>query len=244
MAVTPQDNEAFFREVDDALRQDKLTSFWSRYGRWLVALILLGLAGFGGWLWWNHQAEQKAGERGEELAKTFDALEAGDKAEATKQADALADAGQPGYRAAAMLIKAAIALEGGDDEAAIAQYKTIVGDDTLGQPYRDLALIRQTALEFDRMQPQQVIDRLKPLAVEGNPWFGSAGEMVAIAYMKLRKPELAGPLVAAMSKDEGVPETIRTRAVQMAGLLGVDAVRTDRNEKANIPAGGGVDEGE
>ena len=62
--------------------------------------------------------------------------------------------------------------------------------------------------------------------------------------MKLRKPELAGPLFAAMSKDEGVPETIRTRAVQMAGLLGVDAVRTDRNEKANIPAGGGVDEGE
>lgn len=244
MAVTPQDNEAFFREVDDALRQDKLTSFWTRYGRWLVALILLGLLAFGGWLWWNHQAQQKAGERGEELAKTFEALEAGDKAEAAKQADALGDAGQPGYRAAAMLIKAAIALEGGDDKAAIAQYKAIGADEKLGQPYRDLALIRQTALEFDQMQPQQVIDRLKPLAVEGNPWFGSAGEMVAIAYMKLRKPELAGPLFAAMSKDEGVPETIRTRAVQMAGLLGVDAVRTDRNEKANIPAGGGVDEGE
>ena len=93
MAVTPQDNEAFFREVDDALRQDKLTSFWSRYGRWLVALILLGLAGFGGWLWWNHQAEQKAGERGEELAKTFDALEAGDKAEAERAFNALSQGG-------------------------------------------------------------------------------------------------------------------------------------------------------
>lgn len=244
MAVTPQDNEAFFREVDDALRQDQLTSFWTRYGRWLIALVVIGLIAFGGWLWWNHEAEQKSGEQGEELAKTFDALGTGDKAEAAKQADALAAADQPGYRAAALLIKAALALEGGDNKAAIAQYKAIAADDKLGQPYRDLALVRQTALEFDQMQPQQVVDRLKPLAVEGGPWFGSAGEMVAIAYMKMRKPELAGPLFAAMSKDKGVPESLRTRAVQMAGLLGVDAVRTDRNEMAGAPAGGGVDEGE
>src|SRR3546814_8450557 len=78
----------------------------------------------------------------------------------------------------------------------------------------------------------EVVDRLKPLATEGNPWFGSAGEMVAIAYMKMRKPELSGSLFAAMSKDRSVPETIRTRAVQLAGLLGVDAVKTDRNDNA------------
>ena len=239
MAVTPQDNEAFFREVDDALRQDQLTSFWTRYGRLLIGLVVLGLVAFGGWLWWNHRAEQKAGLRGEELARTFDALEGGNKAEAAKQADALVNADQPGYRAAAKLIKAAIALEGGDNKDAIAQYKAIVADEKLAQPYRDLALIRQTAVEFDTLQPQQVVDRLKPLAVEGGPWFGSAGEMVAIAYMKMRKPELAGPLFAAMSKDRGVPQSIRTRAVQMAGLLGVDAVHTDREQVAGASAGSG-----
>lgn len=239
MALTPQDNEAFLREVDDALRQDQLASFWTRYGRALIVLIIIGLVAFGGWLWWSHQAEQKAGERGEELAKMIDTLEKGDKAQAGKQADVLASADQPGYRAAALLIKAALALEGGDNKAAIAQYKTISADENLAQPYRDLALVRQTALEFDALKPQEVVDRMKPLAVEGGPWFGSAGEMVAIAYMKLLKPELAGPLFAAMSKDDNVPETIRTRAVQMAGILGVDAVKTDRNVKAGVPAGSG-----
>src|SRR3546814_2821587 len=63
-------------------------------------------------------------------------------------------------------------------------------------------------------------------------------------YMKMRKPELSGPLFAAMSKDRSVPETIRTRAVQMAGLLGVDAVKTDRNDNAGAPAGSGDHEGE
>ncbi|MBK5265055.1 MAG: tetratricopeptide repeat protein [Alphaproteobacteria bacterium] len=244
MAITPQDNEAFLREVDDALRHDQLTGFWTRYGRWLLALIVLGLAAFGGWLWWNHQAEQKSGERGEELAKALDTVEAGDKGEAAKQIDALAAADQPGYRAAALLMKAALALEDGNDKAAIAQYKAIAADEKLAQPYRDLALVRQTALEFDGLQPQAVVDRLKPLAIEGNPWFGSAGEMVAIAYMKMRKPELAGPLFAAISKDDAVPETIRTRSVQMAGLLGVDAVKTDRNDNAGAPVGSGDNEGE
>src|SRR3546814_342703 len=158
-----------------------------RYGIWLLALIVLTLVAFGGWLWWNHQAEQKAGERSEQLSKTLNTLQAGDKAAAAKQANALAEAKQPGYRAAALLIKAALALEGGDNKAAIAQYKAIAADTRLAPPFRDLALIRQTALEFDTLKPQEVVDRLKPLATEGNPWFGSAGGMVAIAYMKMRK---------------------------------------------------------
>jgi hypothetical protein len=102
----------------------------------------------------------------------------------------------------------------------------MAADSSLDQPYRDLALIRQTTIEFDALKPQQVVDRLKPLAVEGAPWFGSAGELVAIAYMKMRKPELAGPMFAAMAKDENVPQSIRSRARQMAGLLGIDAVET------------------
>ena len=65
---------------------------------------------------------------------------------------------------------------------------------------------------------------MKPLAVAGNPWFGSAGELVALAYQKMGKVDLAGPLFAAMAKDKNVPETIRTRALRLAGLLGVDAV--------------------
>jgi hypothetical protein len=74
------------------------------------------------------------------------------------------------------------------------------------------------------MQPQQVVDRLQPLAKPGNPWFGSAGELMAFAYLKQGKQDLAGPLFAAIAKDEDVPRTLRSRSRQMAGLLGFDAV--------------------
>ena len=36
MALTPQNEETFFREVDEELRREQLGSFWRRYGRLLL----------------------------------------------------------------------------------------------------------------------------------------------------------------------------------------------------------------
>jgi hypothetical protein len=113
---------------------------------------------------------------------------------------------------------------------AIAAYAKIASDTGLPQPFRDMALIRQTMAEFDTLAPQQIIDRLKPLAVPGNPWFGSAGEMTAIAYMKLGKDNVAGPIFAQIAKQKDLPQSLRGRAVQMAGALGIDAVQLDENK--------------
>ena len=51
-----------------------------------------------------------------------------------------------------------------------------------------------------------------------------AGEMVAVAYVRMNQTKQAGTLFGQIAADPGVPETIRQRAVQMAGVLGVDAV--------------------
>lgn len=225
MALTPQNSEAFMREVDEAVRQDQLLTFWQRFGRWVVAAVVIGLLTFGGWLYWQHYSKTQAEAVSEDMDKVIAAAVGGGTPDA-KQLDALTQADQPGFRAGALLIKAGDASRKGDSKSAIAAYKAMAADSALDQPYRDLALIRQTSLEFETLQPQQVVDRLKPLAVEGAPWFGSAGELVAIAYMKMRKPDLAGPLFAAMAKDQSVPQSIRSRARQMAGLLGVDAIET------------------
>ena len=74
-----------------------------------------------------------------------------------------------------------------------------------------------------------MISRLEPLAKAGNPWFGSAGEMTALAYLKQGKKAEAGRMFAAVAADKQVPRTIRSRAVQIAGTLGVDA-------SASLPA--------
>ena len=47
--------------------------------------------------------------------------------------------------------------------------------------------------------------------------------MTALALIKQGKKPEAGQLFAAIAKDKTVPDSIRARAVQIAGSLGVDA---------------------
>lgn len=93
------------------------------------------------------------------------------------------------------------------------------------------ALVRQTMAEYDTLKPEAVISRLGSMAVPGNAWFGSAGEMVAVAYLRQNKRACAGRLFGQIASDKDVPDTLRQRAVQMAGVLGVDAVGQSEDTK-------------
>ena len=237
MALTPTDkragsDEAFLREVDDAVRASDLTTFWTRYGRWLLVALVVGLLAFGGWIIYQNRVQAAADKQSEEFIDAMDKLRAGDAKGGRSKLATLATADQPGYRAMAQLVEANLLGEDGDTKKAVAIYAKVADDSSLPQTFRDLALIRQTSAEFDQLSAQTVIDRLKPLAKPGNPWFGSAGEMTAIAYMKMGKDNLAGPIFAQIAKQDGLPQTLRSRAQQMAGALGVDAVQVDEKRNA------------
>jgi hypothetical protein len=225
LAIKPKDNESFYREVDEELRKEQLTNVWKRYGLLIAGAALLLLVAIGGYLWWQQRQQERAGERGERLVAAFDDVQAGRSKAAIPKLDQLAAEDSSGIRAAALLTKADLAIQDGDLPAAAAAFKSVADNQEFAEPYRQLALIRQTTIEFDRIAPAEVIRRLQPLAVAGGPWFGSAGELVAIAHMKQGEPARAAPIFAALAKDEKLPSSIRSRAVQMAGALGVDAVQ-------------------
>jgi hypothetical protein len=224
LAIKPADNESFYREVDEELRRDQMRTLWERYGKLAILAVVLVLAAIAGVIWWKNQQQVKAGRQGQELLAAFDDVAAGKKNAAVPRFDALAKSDSEGYRAAALLTKADLAIEANNVDGAAALFQQVSNDQSLDQNYRDLALVRLTHVQFDKLPPQAVVDRLKGLAVTGNPWFGSAGEMVAISYLKLNKPNDAAKIFAALAKDKQVPDSVRSRATQMAGSLGVDAV--------------------
>lgn len=236
MAKKPLENEAFYREVDEELRKEQLNETFRRYGWLIIAGVVLLLAAFGGYLYWQNQQQVRAGERGEALVDMLSGLEAG-RTEGAEETVADLVEGSDGYRAAGLFTRANLALQAGDTAAAVAALGEIAGDASLAEPYRNAALIRQTMLEYDNLPPPQVVERLGPLAQAGNPWLGTAGELVAIAHMRMNQPDRAGPIFAAIARDTEVPQTVRSRAVQMAGALGIDAVEDNSAERA------GADEG-
>ena len=229
MAVTPNTDEAFLREVDEELRREQVVDVWKNYGRWIIAAIVLALVVFAsvlGWRYWNHrEAETQAVK----LQSAYDALGAGKVSDAKAPLADLDASGAPGYRAAAKMIEGNQLLQAGKTKEALAKYNEVASDTAVGKPLRDLALIRQTSIEFDTLAPQTIVDRLSPLATKGAAWLGSAGEMVALADLRLNKPEAARAMFKTIAEDENVPDSIRQRAVQ--GVDTVDVGTNDQKDK-------------
>ena len=222
MAQPPDINETFLREVDENLRRDRARDFAKRYGKWLIAALVLFLLASGGWIYWQYYQRQQSERAVEQLAELYKNIGTGNLTGAPQKLDELTKSDHAAVRASALFTRAAVAIEQNDMKLATAKFREAAEDDDLPKPYRDAALIRQTALEFDSLKPEEVIARLQPLAKAGEPWFGSAGEMTALALIKQGNKAEAGRLYVALAKDNTVPDSIRARAVQMASSLGVD----------------------
>lgn len=222
MAQPPDISDTFVREVDENLRRDQIRDFARHYGSWLIVALIIFLAVCGGLIWYQQHKHARAEAQVEQLAQIYKDIGTGNTAKVPQQLDQLAESGSEAVRASALFTRAAFAIQQNDLKLALAKYKMIESDSSLPQAYRDAALIRETALQFDQLQPQQVIARLQALAKPGNPWFGSAGEMTALAMIKQGKKQQAGQLFATLAKDQDVPDSLRQRAVQIASSLGAD----------------------
>lgn len=223
MAQPPDISETFVKEVDENLRRDQINDFFKENGRWLIAGVILFLAACGGLIWYQQYRENRTEAQVEQLAQIYKAIAVGNTSKVPQQLDELSNSGSKAVRATALFTRAAFAIQENDNKLAIATYKKLRDDSSLPDAYRNAALIRETALEFDQLDPQQVIAQLAPIAKPGNPWFGSAGEMTALALIKAGKTKQAGQLFATLAKDKSVPESIRNRSIQISGSLGADA---------------------
>ena len=221
MASLPPTEDAFVREVDDELRREQMVNAWKHYGRIAAGVLIIFLIALAAFLFWRAEQRKAAEQQGETMGALIADVQAGRKTDAAKKVDDLVANGGPGYRVAGLMTKAALAIDRGDTKAAAAIYAGIAADADLAQPFRDVALIRQTLLEYDTLPAQKIIDRLKPLTVEGNPFFATAGEMTAIAMLQLNRKAEAGRLLASVARDKTAPDSLRVRTARLATSLGV-----------------------
>ncbi len=217
-------DEVLLREIDDAVREDQFREFAQKYGRVLLGVTVVGLLAFGGYLLWDSRQEAAMEASSEQLTAVLDQAEAGNLDSASNAAAKLAAGSEGGAKAAALLTQAGIAMDRGRTADAVKIYAQVAADSATPPALRDLASIREMAASFDTRNPADVIARLEPLAVPTNPWFGSAGELVAMAFLEQGNRKRAGALFGEIARSDEVPDTLRSRARQMAGLLGVDAI--------------------
>lgn len=212
-------NESFIREVDEELARDRVMGFVRTYGRALAVVVGLGLTGLAGFLWWKETRQEKLLAQSAAYDAAIADLRRGDPG-AIAALEAVGKDGGQGYHALATLRVAAEHAGKKQNDKALALYDALAKDEAVAPPFRDLARLLALRLRFDTLPPKTAIEALKPLAQDGAPWFATAGEMLAVAYLRNSQPDLALPLFDALSSNKELPASVRARASAMAGMLG------------------------
>jgi hypothetical protein len=237
VALTPQNSDTFMREVDDAVREDALRSFLRRFGKPLIAAVVLGLGGLAAWLYWQSAQASEAGRQGQDFSRALDTFEQGRPKAAATAVAGLARGDAPGYRAAALMVQGNAAAAEGNVQLAATRFGSVANDQSVPQELRDMALIRQTLVEFDRLQPETVVARLRRIVADpANGAFPAAAELTALAEMQRGNNRRAGQLFLQISRADNVADSLKSRATQMAGMLGVDAVVDDDAQQSRAAA--------
>jgi len=221
---TTAEDEMLMREIDEAVRKDDLEQFGKKYGLPLGGGLAAILLAFGGYLFWDSQTEAGLEAESETLVSALDNFNVGNLEEAKTATAGLVDEGSPAASASALFLQATAEVQAGNNADAAVLFGQIADDETAPPALRDLALVREVATDFDNREPADIIARLERLAVPGNAFFGSAGELTAMAHLEAGDVGAAGTMFAEISRADDVPESLRSRARQMAGQLGVDAI--------------------
>ena len=207
-----------FREIDEELRRDNLLKLWSRYGRYIVAVAVFALVVAGGIVAWrDHQLSERLAQSAR-YAEALGLARDGKEADAVKVFAAVAQEGG-GYAVLASFQEAALLAKSGDREGAAAAYDRIAAASEFDPNLRGLAVLLSVMQRMPEADPDTTIDRLAPLTASGNPWRPSAIELTALARLKLQDKPGALDLFKSLADDPATPQSLRTRAAEMAAAL-------------------------
>ncbi|TCS61009.1 tetratricopeptide repeat protein [Varunaivibrio sulfuroxidans] len=215
--------EALFREINDELRQDSIAKIWKRYGAYILGVtiaIIIGVAGYQGWKTYDTHHREKYGER---LHAAFTLAAQGKIDAAVTDLNALAKKAGGGYAMIARFKEAALLLEKKDASGAIAIYDALSANASLDPLYRDIAAIESAqasiSLPGAEAHADAVIKRLQPIEAADNPLRFSAQEVSAAYYLKKGDRKKAHDLFNAIATDASAPQSLRTRAGELAAAL-------------------------
>lgn len=207
----------FIREIEEEVRRDRMVKLWERYGHYIIGaavLIVLAVAGYRGWHWYQARESARAGERYEQALAL---AQSGKQAEAEQELAGLAKDAPAGYR---MLARMRLAAEAGKANAAegVKAYDAIAADASVDPVLRDIARLRAVLLLVDTAPPSEIESRVAPLTGARAAFRNSAKDALALSYYRSGDKAKAGTLYREILADPEVAPALANRAQIMQAL--------------------------
>lgn len=215
-----RDEEQFFEEVSEELKQDRYAELWKKYGRYFVGLavvIVLAVAGYQYWQAEQVRAREAASER---FASALALAREGKVKEAATAFAALGQDGPKGYAALARLQQAAHTIKAGDRAGAMLVLEQLANDGAADPLFRQIAIVHWAYAGLDDADPAKMSERLKPLTAKDNTWRHVALELSALYAERAGRRADAIQILTELEKDKDAPQGLRGRAKELLAVLG------------------------
>jgi hypothetical protein len=207
-----------FQEVDEEVRREQFKKLWERYQVFVVAgavLIVLGVAGWRAYDWWE---TKKAAEAGAAFEAAIALSDQSKHAEAEAAFSKIAQDSSTTYRTLA-LVRAAAELAQTDPKAAVGAYDKITANASVGAELRDLAGLRAGALLIDSGAFADARARLEPLTGTDHTFRHTARELLALTAWRAGDAVGAKRWIEMISTDPGTPPDERNRMEMLGALM-------------------------
>jgi len=206
---TNEDHEqnAFFREITEDLREQKIKDIWKKYGTWLIGIttaIILTIATIQilGVIKQKTQLKE---------ATTF---ENAMQSQSAKALETLATEGKYGYSDIAAFHQADSLFQAGKKEEAIEKLRHITNTAN-HKIFKNLAIIKLAYHTADNLTQEELDQLLKPLKKKSAPWHDAAQELKAFFALKQNQKEEALKIFKKLAGDDSAPTSIRATASEM-----------------------------
>jgi hypothetical protein len=210
-----------FHEVDEEVRREQLKKLWANWGNYIVALafvLVLAVAGWRAWDWWQ---AKKAAEAGAAFDAALSLAEAGKHQEAEAALAKIAAESPAGYRILAHFREAAeVALR--DPQAAVKAYDALAADSRIGSVLQDLAAVRAAMILADTASLAEMRSRLETLTSPARPFRHSARELLALSAWRTGDVAAARRWLDMITTDAETPTGTRARVEMLMALVAAD----------------------
>ena len=206
-----------FREVDDALQQEKVTKLWREYGPTLIlsaVLLVLMTAAVTGYRAWDAKKDA------EETARLTKALESDN---AVEQLVEFAKDARSGQAASALMTAAGLYTDKHEYTKAAETYKQAFEQSGTPGAFRDLARIlyvRALLMTKEKQEGEKLLEVLQPVLKNGRgPYVWQARlDAALISDHMLKDPARSLGYLKDFEKADNIPLSLKEKAKDLSEL--------------------------
>ena len=203
-----------FDEINEELKQDRMSALWARYGVYLMVAtgVVVAVVVF------TQTYKQWQVSQNEQAAETFYQAMIGDNAAAAFEV--VRNDLTEGYQMLADFKIASDKATSGDKQGAEELYLALSKHDDIAPLYRDLALLLAAMNAPESRTPDNVITMLAPLTDGSGPFQGLALEVAAGADVQAGRVDAAIEKLSQIEQLADVSAPLRQRSVELKKILG------------------------